>query len=428
MDDNRLVFDRHLLGRLRQALADRPVVLLNGARQVGKTTLVRDLAERAGSRYVTFDDATTVAAVRSDAAGFLEGLEESVVLDEVQRAPELFVAIKAAVDRDRRPGRFLLTGSADALLLPQLSDALVGRMEIVTLWPLSQGEIAGTADLFVDALFEPQLPRTRSPTPTPLVDRVLAGGYPEVALMAAPDRRHAWFTSYVTTLLARDVRELARIDTLADLPRLLRLIASRSMALLNYANLARDVGLPQTTLKRHMALLQAVFLIRTLPPWHRNLGKRLVKTPKLLLIDSGLTAHLMGLDRARLDDDRTLFGPLVESFVAMEIEKQLGWSRVTPALFHFRSHAGDEVDLVLEESSGRLVGVEVKAAASVSSADFRGLRTLADAVGPRFHRGVVLYTGHEVVPFGQRLHAVPVDALWTWSPRQASPRGLHTRR
>lgn len=414
MDDIPGVFARHLLSRLRRALVDRPVVLLDGARQVGKTTLVQTLTGTSGRRYVTFDDATNVAAVGSDAAGFLAGLGGPVVLDEVQRVPELFLAIKAAVDRDRRPGRFLLTGSANALLLSHLSDALVGRMEIVTLWPLSQGEIAGVEEQFVDAVFAPALPRTAIATSTPLVGRVLAGGYPEAVLTAAPDRRQAWFTSYITTLLARDVRELARIDTLADLPHLVGLIASRPMALLNYADLARGVSLPQTTLKRYMALLQTVFLIRTVPPWHGNLGKRLVKSPKLLLADSGLAAHLMGLDAARLRDDRTLFGPLLEGFVAMEIEKQLGWSHVSPSLFHFRSHTGDEVDLVLEERSGRLVGIEVKAAATVGSADFNGLRTLAAAVGPRFHRGVVLYTGTEVVPFGDRLHAVPVDALWTW--------------
>lgn len=213
------------------------------------------------------------------------------------------------------------------------------------------------------------------------------------------------------------MRDLANIEGLAELPRLVALIATRPMALLNYAELVRSAGLAQTTLKRYFALLQAVFLVRTLQPWHGNLGKRLVKTPKVLLTDSGLAAHLMGFDAARVEADRTLFGGLLESFVAMELVKQTGWSNAAPALYHFRSHGGDEVDLVLEDRSGSIVGIEVKSTATVAGADFRGLRALEEATLRRFRRGVVLYTGSEVVPFGSRLFAVPVEALWRWGAR-----------
>lgn len=415
---------RHLLPRLRLAQTDRAVVLLNGARQVGKSTLARALAAESGARYVTLDDVTVSAAARSDPEGFISAVTSPIVLDEVQRAPELFLAIKASVDRDRRPGRFLLTGSANALLLPQLAEALVGRMELLTLWPLSQGEVTGPVEGFVDALFGAGAPDLRPVKPggRSLVDRILRGGYPEAVTTADDGRRSAWFTAYVTTLLARDVRELARIDTLADLPRLVRLVAARPMAMLNYAELARSAGVPQTTLKRYLTLLQTVFLVRTLPPWHANLGKRLVKTPKVLFTDVGLAAHLMGLDRARLHADRTLLGGLLESFVVMEIEKQIGWSETSPAMYHFRSHAGEEVDLVLEQRSGTIAGIEVKSAATVTASDFKGLRLLADAVGPKFHRGVVLYTGREVVPFGPRLFAVPIEGLWEWGAKRGPAR------
>jgi hypothetical protein len=412
------VLPRHAAGRLRTALADRPVVLLHGARQTGKTTLVRAVAEERGARYVTLDDLTMLAAARDDAAGFLAGFAQPLVLDEVQRAPELLLAIKAAVDRQRTPGRFLLTGSANVLLLPRVAESLTGRMEIVNLWPFSQGEIEGTAEEFIDAVFAdaPPVPG-RSGSSVRYTDRILRGGYPEAFSIESAERRRAWFDAYVTAILQRDVRDLARIEGLTDLPRLLSLLASRPMAQLNFADLSRGTGVPQTTLKRYFALLETVFLVRLLPPWYANIGKRLVKTPKVLLTDTGLAAHLMGIDRGRVAQDRGLLGGLLESFVAMEIVKQAGWSMDPPTLYYFRTHEGDEVDFVLERRDGALVGIEVKSAATVSAADFKGLRALAEVAGRRFRRGIVLYTGAEVVPFGSGLFALPVEALWRWSER-----------
>jgi predicted AAA+ superfamily ATPase len=409
---------RHLTTAILGALGDRPVVMLHGARQTGKTTLARTLTEsHHPARYFTFDDASVLAAAQSDPAGFLAGLGGPVVLDEVQRAPELFVAIKASVDRDRRPGRFLLTGSANVLVVPQLCESLAGRMEILTLWPFSQGEIHSAADTFIDAVFADRLPRAVAGRVDrqDLVDRITTGGYPEVVSTIAPARRSAWFGSYVTAILQRDVRDMANIADLTALPRLLALIASRPMSVLNAADLARSLGLPQTTLKRYLALLRATFLVRLLPPWFVNIGKRLGKSPKVFLDDTGLASHLAGLDRTRLETDPTLLGGLLESFIVMELQKQAGWSHVTPGLFHFRSHDGREVDIVLEAPDGRVVGIEVKAAATVRSADFNGLRLLTEAAGRRFHRGIVLHTGHELVPFGEALHAVPVNAVWDWA-------------
>jgi predicted AAA+ superfamily ATPase len=418
------VLSRNSAPRLRRLLAERPAVFLHGARQVGKTTLARALAESGGSgfRYVTFDDLTALAAAQADPEGFLAGFGDGpLVFDEVQRVPGLFLPLKAAVDRDRRPGRFLLTGSANLLVLPRLSDALVGRMAVVTLWPLSQGETGRVIEGFVDALFGDGVPTLAPATDGPsIVERVLRGGFPEAVALASDRSRDDWCEAYVTTLLSRDIRDLAQIEGLAALPRLLALVAARPMALLNRAELARSSGIPQSTLQRYLALLEAVFLVRMLPPWHANLGKRLVKSPKLLLTDSGLAAHLMGLDAARVTSDRVLFGGLLESFVANELTKQLGWSDAGATLHHLRSHGGEEVDFVLETRSGRLAGIEVKSAATVSSHDFRGLRTLAEWAGPRFHRGIVLHAGTDVVPFGERLFAMPIEALWRWGARASS--------
>lgn len=410
---------RHAAARLDTALADRPVVLLHGARQSGKTTLVRAVAEESGSRYITLDDFTMLAAARNDAAGFLAGFAQPLVVDEVQRAPELLLAIKAAVDRKRTPGRFLLTGSANVLQVPKVADSLAGRMEIVPLWSFSQGEIEGTLEKFIDGAFGDAPPvLAHSSSSTRLTDRVLRGGYPEAAPIKSAERRRAWFDAYVTTILQRDVRDLARIEGLTELPRLLALLASRPMAQLNYADLSRGTGLPQSTLKRYFALLEMMFLVRLLPPWHANIGKRLVKTPKVMLTDTGLASHLMGIDDARVARDRTLLGGLLESFVAMELVKQAAWSADPPALYHFRTHEGDEVDLVLERRGGALVGIEVKSAATVTAADFKGLQVLAGIAGQRFHRGIVLYTGSEIVPFGAGLFALPVEALWRWSKHE----------
>lgn len=411
-----LVIPRHATARLREALADRPVVLLHGARQTGKTTLVRALASADHpAHYVTFDALAALSAARGDPEGFLAGVEGAVVLDEVQRVPDLFIAIKAAVDRQRVPGRFLLTGSANVLLVPRLSESLAGRIEIVTLWPFSQGEIEGVVEGFVDNVFGDASPVLGAASAdVPLEERILRGGFPEVVTIRSAGRRSAWFDAYLETILGRDVRDLANIEGLTELPRLLGIIAARPMALLNYADLVRGAGLAQSTLKRYFALLEAIFLLRTLPPWHANVSRRLTKMPKVLLSDSGLAAHLMAIDNASLARDRTQFGGLLESFVAMEITKQIEWSSTAPALYHFRTHEGDEVDLVLERRSGMLVGIEVKSAATITSADFKGLRALAQVAGSRFHRGIVLYTGKEVVPFGPRLHAVPIDALWRW--------------
>ena len=407
-----------LMPLLQEALSDSPVVLVNGARQTGKTTLVQALPQSEPPRaYFTLDDAGVLSAVQTDPAGFLAGLTGPVVIDEVQHAPALFPAIKASVDRHREPGRFLLTGSANVLLLPRLSESLAGRMEILTLWPLAQAEIvsAGSAaESLIDFLFSPaSLPASLPEVSrADVIQRLLAGGYPEPLARFSEARRRAWFGSYLTTILQRDVRDMANIEGLTTLPRLLTLLAARTGSLLNLADISRTTGFAYTTLTRYMTLLEATFLVQLLPAWSANVGRRLVKSPKLLLCDTGLAASLLGVTAARVAEEGVLLGSLLETFVAMELRKASGWSALSVQLFHYRTQSGQEVDVLLEDGLGRLVGVEVKASASVASSDFSGLRALAEAVGDRFVRGIVLYTGSQVVPFGERLHAVPVSLLW----------------
>ncbi|HSU14259.1 ATP-binding protein [Longimicrobium sp.] len=409
------MYPRNLLTCLQEAVSDTPVVLVNGARQTGKSTLVQSLAGTGfEARYLTLDDATALAAARTAPAEFIGGMDGPVILDEVQRAPELFVALKATIDRARRPGRFLLTGSADVLMLPAVSESLAGRMEVLTLWPLSQGELASVREGFIDGLFSRSLPPYAGTVidRTDLVNRVLAGGFPEVLARGSVRRRRAWFGSYVTTILQRDIRDIANIEGLTDLPRLLALLATRAGSLLNYAELSRSSGIAQSTLKRYMTLLEMTFLVHTLPAWSGNLGKRLTKSPKLMLSDTGLAAYLLGLDDAAGVDMGTIFGSLLENFVSMEIRKQCAWSEVQPRLYHFRTQTDQEVDLVLEDARGRVAAIEVKASGSVSERDFRHLSYLAELLGKRFMHGVVLYTGNEAISFGTHLTALPVSALW----------------
>lgn len=406
---------RNITQNLLDALSDSPVVLLNGARQTGKSTLVQELAAREHpARYLTFDDLGVLVAAKEDPVGFLAGLDGPVILDEVQRVPELFLPLKAEVDRNREPGRFLLTGSANIMLLPRLAEALVGRMEILTLEPFSQGELAGHREGFIDAIFSDGPLSLSGPTGNrkELVFRLLRGGYPEAVRRESVVRRQAWYDSYIATLLQRDLTELSRIEGFSNLPRLLNLLAARVGGLLNLADISRTSSIPHSTLRRYMALLQATFLVRPLPAWSANLGKRQIKTPKLYLNDTGLLAHLLGVDIDRLNLDNGIIGPLLENFVIGELRKQKGWSKHRPIMYHHRTQSGEEVDIILEDRAGRIVGIEIKAASSLGSRDLRWLRSLADSVGSRFHRGVILYNGNQIVPFGPNLQALPLDILW----------------
>ena len=410
------MYARHLASNLAAALEDTPVVFLAGARQTGKSTLVQaHLANEARDRvFRTFDDLGTLAAAKADPEGFIASLGERAFLDEIQRVPELLLPIKASVDRHRIPGRFVITGSANILTLPKVSESLAGRMEILTLWPLAQSELEGVTSGFVDACFHgnPQALKVEKLERRDLLARVMNGGYPEVVARRSHKARMRWFEAYLTTLIQRDLRDLSAIDGVAALPRLLQSVALRVGSPLNMADLGRTLGLNQVTLKRYLTLFDALYLVKQLPPWFENLGKRLAKTPKLYFNDAGLLGYLLDLDPESLDARPTLLGPLVENFVVMELTKLVAWSRIRPSLYHMRTSAGLEVDIVMENRKRELVGIEVKASMTLSDSDFKGLRELQEAVGKRMKSGVVLYGGREILPFGKGLWAMPIQALW----------------
>ncbi|HYK87760.1 MAG TPA: ATP-binding protein [Acidobacteriota bacterium] len=396
------------------ALTDTPVVLINGARQTGKTTLVRMLATGVGkAAYFTLDDSAVLAGAVANPRGFLSNLEGTVIIDEVQKAPALFPAIKMAVDEDRRPGRFILTGSANVLMLPRLSESLAGRVEILTLRPFSQGEMEGRRETFVERLFSekgfPVIQKTSAGTS--LAQRIHRGGYPE-AIRRSGTRRRAWFASYLSTILQRDIRDLSNIASVVETPRLLALLAGRSSALLNISELSRSAGIPHTSLQRYLALFEAAFLMQRIPAWTANLSKRLVKAPKALLGDTGFMAHLLNASEGAVLKDANLSGRFLETFVGCELLKQAEWEESKPRLMHYRTAAGMKVDFVLEEGGLRVAGVEVKSSHAVSARDFGGLRSLAEDAGKQFAGGVVLYGGEKVVPFGPHLWAVPISELW----------------
>jgi len=408
--------DRNLGHAVDIALKDTPVVLLHGARQTGKTTLVKAIARKRGASYVTLDDHPTLEAALADPPAFIQGLGKLAVIDEVQNAPNIFRAIKASVDRDRKPGRFLLTGSANVLVLPRLGDSLAGRMEILPLYPFAQDELQGRKSGFIDQVFAAR-PKMTEPTALErkqIASRVLAGGYPEVMTRKDPARRDAWYSAYITSILQRDVRDISNITGLTDLPRLLQALALRSSGLLNIADLSRTLDIPHSTMRRYMALLEATFLSTPVEAWHAHRGRRLVKAPKLHLADSGFAAHLAGIDKAADILNSTAFGPLLETFVLNELRKMAGWSKARVKLYHFRTEAGREVDIVLEDSKGRIVGIEVKAAMAVGSNDVTGLKHLREVAGEKWLRGILLHPGLGITPFAKDIHAVPLSAMWEW--------------
>ncbi|KXW59367.1 ATP-binding protein [Ferrovum myxofaciens] len=411
--NNPILHPRFALHHLTDALKDTPVVLIHGPRQCGKTTLARVVGDEAGYSYISFDDDILRASVKADPVGFVADLPDKVVLDEVQRVPELFTALKVAVDRDRHPGRFILTGSANVLLVPKLADSLAGRMEILRLHPLAQSELAARRPDFLDALFGKGFKINQQVRlGKDLAERIAAGGYPAALARPSSRRRVTWYRDYIETLVQRDVRDLARIRSLDVLPRLLTLAAGQTARLLNLADLASPFQLSRPTIRDYVTLLAHVFLLEELPPWHNNRLSRLVKTPKLHLGDTGLACALLGVDAAALWADRTLLGQLLETFIFQELRRHASWQDGLITFYHFRDKEGTEVDIVLEGSGQRVAGVEVKAAATVTASDFRGLRKLKESTGERFAGGVVLYDGEVTTPFGNGLFAVPIRSLW----------------
>ena len=409
----RKIIDRKVRPLVEAALEDTRVVLIIGPRQAGKSTLAKQFSG-AARPYITLDDAGALSAARADPVGFVRGIDRAVI-DEVQRAPELMLAIKESVDRDDAPGRFLLTGSANLATVPAIADSLAGRMATISLLPFAQSEVRSTPGRLLDRLYagEDLAVTDHLVLGDELIALILSGGYPEALRRSTQARRTAWLEDYVTQILDRDVRDIANIDQLDRLPRLLAVLAEHAGQLVNHSSFGAALGLSSVTAQKYVAILERLFLIRTLAPWSSNRLSRLVKTPKLHFLDSGLLATLREDEDGTLQQDRTRFGPLLETFVVSELLKLASWSERRVSFSHYRTKDQDEVDVVIEDRRGRIIGIEVKASATVRAQDFRGLRQLQEAVGDRFVRGLVLHDHDRVTPFGEKLQAAPLSALWT---------------
>ena len=408
------VYARSVLRTLQEALSDTPVVALLGPRQSGKSTLVGTLAPKRA--YVTLDEEPMLRTAREDPVGFVAALQVPVTLDEVQRAPALLLAIKAAVDRDRKPGRFLLTGSADLLLLPKVGDSLAGRIEFVQLHPLTESEKerkpGGLLRKFLDGRVSPRITGAEAALDGALLERILRGGYPP-AQLRSPERARQWHRQYLRTVLERDVADVARVRGTAELSRLVEILALRSANLLNVSALGSDLGMRRETVDQYLTVLERLFLVRRLPAWHRNEAKRLIKTPKIHLLDSGLAATLAGFEAGDWTTRRDRFGHLVETFVVQQLVAQAGWTDPDLRFWHYRDKDQVEVDLVITRGR-RTWGVEVKAAATVAAADGNGLRRLAEQCGKDFQGGMIFYAGASTLPTAdRRILAVPLSELWT---------------
>jgi uncharacterized protein len=406
------VYPRFAESLVRTALRDTRVVAISGPRQSGKTTLARRFA-RQGRAYLTLDSQPTLAAARTDPVAFIRGLDRAII-DEVQRAPEVLLAIKQSVDEDPRPGRFLLTGSANLLTIRTVHESLAGRVEVIPLYTLGRSErLRSRTPQFISKIFQGQLPAAaESLTGDQLLELVTTGGYPDAIKRRAEGRRHDWYRAYVKSIVERDVPEVADIAGREQIPRLLEICARLAGQLTNLSEIGRALGRDHKTVGQYLRVLEQIYLIQAMLPWSRNELSRLVKTPKLHFIDSGLLTTLRGCSKARLRSDRGLVGPLLESFVFSELIKGVAWAKERVSIFHYRDKDQLEVDFVLENTLGQVVGIEVKAGASVTQRDFRGLQRVASAAGSAFVQGILLYHGQHTLSFGHNLRAVPLPTLW----------------
>lgn len=398
------------------------MVCLLGARQSGKSTLVRAVAaDEHPARYLTLDDPATLAFAREDPTGFVAG-SDRLAIDEVQRAPDLLLAIKRVVDTDQARGRFLITGSANIVTHPRVADTLPGRVDYLTLWPFSQAELAERGSTFLERAFAGKPPRIDE---APIgragyVKWVVSGGFPE-AVEASADRRRRFFAGYVDSILGREIDELGSVRDTESAIRLLRLTAARSAALTNLSSLGRELAIDHKTVASRLRSLEQLYMVIRLPAWHANLGHRVVRSDKLHLTDSGMLCSLIGADVKRLESDGAIAGSVFETFAVTEIVRQASVSEFSTQLFphHYRDQRGNEVDLVLELASGEVVGIEVKASASPSAHDASGLRLLRDKLGDRFRQGILFHLGPDSVQLGERITAAPLAALWQDHPAPA---------
>lgn len=409
---SKTLYPRHIEPRLKEALKSSPVTLIHGPRQCGKTTLAQKVGGPAGYEYISMDDAGSLDYAKNDPVGFVNSLPSKVILDEIQKSPGIFSQVKLAVDQNRVPGRFILTGSVSVLHVRGLSDSLAGRMEIIRMRPLAQTELARGKPDFLDALFSGNFPIRRQVKPAELTQKIVSGGYPAALKYSNKKRRIAWYKSYLTTIANTDAFTIARIRSVEDLSKLLELSATSTAHLLNINKLASSFQLSRLTIQSYISLLERLFLLEKIPAWHTNRRKRFVTTPKLHLTDTGLACALLEADADELKKDRALLGQLLETFAIQELIRQADGHEKGHRFFHYRDKDKVETDIVIRRSVNSVAGVEVKASETVSHSDFRGLRRLQSSMGDSFSGGALLYNGDKMIGFGGKLYAVPIQRLW----------------
>lgn len=410
------MYKRYILKDIVESLENQPVVLINGARQVGKSTFIQEsLSKKIGLDYVTLDDDQDLLSLQGDPVSFLKQYNRLVAIDEIQRAPDIFIPLKKIVDEQKKYGQFLLTGSANVLMLPKLSESLAGRMMIYTMWPLSQSEIRDlSSHNFINKVFQKDaiFKNTEELSDDEWSEILIKGGYPASLRSKTHKQRNIWFKSYLATILQRDIKTLSDIEGLREIPNILSILATRVGNFINLSDVGRVSRIKTTTMQRYFALLKMVFLILDVPGWYTNREKRLVKSPKVFLNDTGLLCHLLGLDRDALKSNKTLGGHVFENFICMELIKQMGWSDVNAELHHFRTHTGQEVDFVLEGPEGKIVGIEVKYKKSCNLSDLNGLKKLKELSGEKFYKGIILYQGNKPIFMDKDIVALPAASLW----------------
>lgn len=405
---------RNIEDELENYLRLMPAVLITGARQVGKTTFIQEIARKHDIvTIVTFDDEFTLSNAIRDPSGWLQSLPKPIIIDEVQRVPEIFLPIKRDIDQNRTPGKYILTGSANPLLLPQLSDSLSGRMGIISMYPFSQGELRSVKENFITYVFEEDFSfqKIDSFSSEKVIQTVLRGGFPPVQFLTDFQDINRWVRAYLQTTMERDVRNLANVEGLREFPRLFQLLATRCSQLLNISDISRSLGMNHMTVNRYIRLLETLFFIQLLPAWFSNLGKRIIKTPKIQFCDTAFINILLGVDQKRFENEPSLFGQVLESFVYSELVKQKSWAPFPLELYHFRD-GDNEVDFILEKADGSLVGIEVKSTRKVNSEDIRGLQYLKKLAKKKFRRGIVLHLGERIEHLAEDLWAMPIQSLW----------------
>ena len=404
---------RNITEKLKKSLSIYPVILIGGARQVGKTTLVKNVLADQGYTYYTLDDRSTLLFAQRDPQGFIENLSGPVVIDEIQRVPELLLAIKYVSDQEPKAGRFVITGSANPMLLPSVADSLRGRIAILNVHPFSQGEFRGIKDDFLKYAFsEDNFDTISSKIKTENYSKniVFRGGYP-INILDDEQNRTDWFKNYTDIVLLKDLEDISNIQNIRYFETLLSLLVARVGNLLNISETARDGKMSSSTVGRYISLLEALYLINTQTNWSNNLTTRIIKSPKIYFNDTGLLTSLLDMEMEKLFSS-SIWGAVLENFIFMELEKQLTWSIIDAKLSHFRTTSGTEIDIIAEKRDGTIVGIEVKASASVSPSDLQGLKYLKEKIGDKFHKGIIFYTGKQFLSLGDKFYAVPVAGLW----------------